>query len=75
MVLGDMNLFDKPLIDPAKCDGCGVCVSVCHQAALSMVSKTVSFTAKIDCPWCGECEAVCPQGAISCPYEIVFSED
>jgi len=68
------ELLDKPLIDPAKCDGCGVCVSVCRQAALSLTGKTVSFSAETECPWCGDCEAVCPSGAISCPYEIIVSE-
>lgn len=68
-------MFDRPLIDPAKCNGCGVCVGACHQAALVIQGGTVSFTTTLDCPWCGHCEAVCPLGAISCPYEIVFAED
>lgn len=67
-------MFERPVIDPAKCDGCGVCVSVCQPAALVIVGGTVSFSATGDCPWCGECEAVCPRGAITCPYEIIFGE-
>lgn len=68
-------MFERPAIDPAKCDGCGVCVSVCHQAALVIIGGTVSFSETEECPWCGKCEAVCPSGAITCPYEIIFGED
>ena len=68
-------LFDRPLIDSSKCNGCGVCVEVCYQAALIISGGKVKFAGVIECPWCGECEAVCPRGAISCPYEIVFPED
>lgn len=67
-------MFERPVIDIARCDGCGLCVSVCHQSALVIVGGVVSFEAITECPWCGECEAVCPHGAISCPYEILFGE-
>ena len=67
-------MFERPVIDTARCDGCGLCVSVCPQGALVIVTGVVCFEATIDCPWCGECEAVCPQGAISCPFEILFGE-
>jgi MinD superfamily P-loop ATPase len=65
-------LCDRPLIDPAKCDGCGVCAGVCPQSALVVTGGKVNFTMTAGCSWCGECEAVCPSGAIGCPYEIVF---
>ena len=71
----ESTLFHKPLIDPSKCNGCGVCVGVCYQAALVVSGGKVSFATTIDCPWCGKCEAVCPRGAISCHYEIIFAED
>ena len=28
-------------IDPEKCDGCGLCVSVCRQGAISISPKTL----------------------------------
>lgn len=68
-------MFDKPLIDPAKCDGCGVCVSVCPKTALVFTDRTINFDAHRECSWCGDCEAVCSGGAISCPYEITFAKD
>lgn len=63
-----------PVIDTAKCNGCGLCVTVCSCGALVMMDKVVTVIPRIDCHWCGQCEAVCLTGAISCPYEIVFEE-
>jgi MinD superfamily P-loop ATPase len=62
----------KPQIDREKCDGCGLCVSVCLQQALEVVDNVVVFIEEVDCDWCTRCEAVCATGAIGCPYEIVF---
>ena len=50
-------------VDKEKCVGCGVCVNICPQEAISMVDDK----AKIDahkCVDCGRCAQVCPQGAI-----------
>ncbi|MFC1967442.1 4Fe-4S binding protein [Chloroflexota bacterium] len=63
-----------PVIDVEKCDGCGLCVSVCSCGALIIVNNVVTVIQKIDCHWCGQCEAVCLTGAISCPFEIVIEE-
>ena len=63
-----------PLIVVEKCNGCGLCVTVCRCNALAMVDKVVTAVAVEDCGWCAQCEAVCPTGAISCPYEIVIEE-
>jgi MinD superfamily P-loop ATPase len=66
------KMIEKPIIDPEKCQGCGLCVSVCVCGALVLVEKTVTIINVEDCGWCGLCELVCPNGAISCPYEIVI---
>ena len=61
---------EKPLIDTGKCNGCGLCVGVCHCNALAMVNKRVALNSGSDCDWCTDCEAVCTTGAITCPFEI-----
>ena len=62
------------IIDREKCNGCGLCVSVCTCKSLVLVNNVVTVTKKKECGWCAECEAVCPTGAILCPFEIVIEE-
>lgn len=67
-----------PVIDREKCDGCGLCVSVCHCNILVLVDNVVTIIEKKKCGscnrWCAQCELVCPTGAIMCPCEIVIEE-
>ena len=65
-------MVEKPIINREKCQGCGLCVSVCRCGALILVEKTVTIIEVDDCGWCGLCELVCPNSAISCPYEIII---
>lgn len=65
-----------PVIDRNKCNGCGLCVEVCHCQALFLVGKVVEVNEKRECRlctrWCTMCEMVCPTGAIQCPFEVVI---
>jgi MinD superfamily P-loop ATPase len=63
-----------PVIDPEKCDGCGLCVNVCQCNALVIVNNVITIIETVECDWCTDCEAVCPTEAISCPFEIVIQE-
>jgi len=65
---------EMPVIDRGKCDGCGLCVSVCYCNALVLVDNVITVIETEECTWCTECEAVCPTGAIACPFEIVIEE-
>jgi MinD superfamily P-loop ATPase len=65
----------KPIIDESKCDGCGLCITVCACGALKIVGKSVKAVSVANCGWCTMCELVCPEGAITCPFEIVFEND
>ena len=53
-------------IIPEKCNGCGLCVSVCKDFGLRLENKKVrlSETPVFGCIGCGHCMAVCPTGAI-----------
>jgi len=70
-----MKIGNMPIIDKAKCDRCGLCVSICKCGALVIVDKTVKIIEVENCGWCTLCELVCPTGAISCPFEIVLEDD
>ena len=65
-------MAEMPVVDPGKCKGCGLCISVCQCGALVLVGHTVTVIETEACGWCTECELVCPNGAISCPFEIVI---
>ncbi len=67
-------MTEMPVIDPQKCDGCGLCVGVCHLNALAIVNNIVTIVETVECDWCTDCELVCPTGAISCPFEIIIQE-
>ena len=68
-----------PIVDVEKCNGCGLCVSVCQGNILVVVNNVVTMVEREDCRlctrWCNLCEAVSPVGAITCPFEVVFEEE
>jgi MinD superfamily P-loop ATPase len=66
-------LIEMPIIDQAKCNRCGLCVSVC--GAIVLVGNTVTIIETEDCHWCTNCEAVCPTAALTCSFEIVIEEE
>jgi thioredoxin reductase/ferredoxin len=55
-----------PIIDPAKCLGCGACVRVCPEGdVLNMIDGKAVLVEPTQCIGHGACEAACPRGAIS----------
>ena len=67
-------MADMPVVDFEKCNGCGLCISVCYCNALMLVDDRITIIEINECNWCTQCEAVCPTGAISCYFEIVTED-
>jgi len=56
-----------PIIDPEKCDGCGLCVDVCSEDVFydSKAKETIKITYPEECWYCGACTIECPRDAIT----------
>ncbi|MCI6929357.1 MAG: 4Fe-4S binding protein [Ruminococcus sp.] len=52
-------------IDEEKCNGCGVCVSACHEGAIGLVDGKAKLMRDDYCDGLGDCLPSCPTGAIS----------
>lgn len=53
----------KPIIDKARCDGCGSCVNACP-ASLFKLEDGKAIVVEGECIGCKACENICPKGAI-----------
>jgi len=55
-----------PIIDPAKCIGCGACTRACHEGdILGLIDGKAVLVEPTNCIGHGACEDVCPAGAIT----------
>ena len=52
-------------IDGDKCNGCGLCVSACHEGAIGLVDGKAKLLRDDYCDGLGNCLPVCPAEAIS----------
>ena len=52
-------------IDANKCNGCGLCVSACHEGAIGLVAGKAKLLRDDYCDGLGDCLPVCPTKAIS----------
>ena len=52
-------------IDKEKCNGCGLCVSACHEGAIGLVDGKAELLRDDYCDGLGNCLPVCPTGAIT----------
>ena len=67
-------MTDNPSVDRARCNACGLCVTVCANDGLVLGEHHVSVVESVACEWCRQCEIVCPTGAIAFSFEVVFEE-
>jgi ferredoxin len=51
-------------IDEAKCDGCGICATACHEKAIAVIDGKARLLQDNYCDGLGACLPVCPAGAI-----------
>ena len=52
-------------IDQEKCNGCGLCVTACHEGAIGMKEGKAVLLRDDYCDGLGDCLPACPTGAIS----------
>lgn len=52
-------------IDQDLCNGCGLCVSACHEGAIQMIDGRAKLVKVEHCDGLGSCLPVCPTNAIS----------
>lgn len=51
-------------IDKDKCNGCGLCISACHEGAIELVDGKAELVSESYCDGLGNCLPECPTGAI-----------
>ena len=51
-------------IDQELCNGCGLCVSACHEGALKMINNKAQLISESYCDGLGDCLPQCPTNAI-----------
>ena len=52
-------------IDKEKCNGCGACVTACHEGAIALVDGKAELIRDDYCDGLGDCLPACPTDAIS----------
>lgn len=51
-------------IDKDKCNGCGLCISACHEGALQLINGKAQLVSDVYCDGLGACLPECPTDAI-----------
>ncbi len=55
----------RPKLDPEICDGCGACIKVCKENAITLNEKKVTRINEKKCLYCGSCIKACKNSAIT----------
>ena len=51
-------------LEPERCNGCGMCVTVCPHAVFELTNGRASIVDRDGCMECGACAINCSEGAI-----------
>lgn len=62
-------------IDEEKCDGCGICVDACHEAAIALIDGKAKVIRDDYCDGLGDCLPGCPKTAISFEMKDTLAYD
>ncbi|MDO9130388.1 MAG: 2-oxoacid:acceptor oxidoreductase family protein [Anaerolineales bacterium] len=60
--------YNRPVVDPEACNGCGVCEMFCPDSSLTMVNKLAIVDYEF-CKGCGICAQTCARHAIQMVIE------
>jgi len=60
--------YNRPVVDPESCNGCGLCEMFCPDSSLMIVDKQAIVDYGF-CKGCGICAQACAQGAIEMAIE------
>lgn len=52
-------------IDDKKCNGCGICVTACHEGAIALINGKAQLIRDDYCDGLGDCLPTCPTNAIT----------
>jgi formate hydrogenlyase subunit 6/NADH:ubiquinone oxidoreductase subunit I len=56
--------MELPLLDEARCTGCGDCVAVCPTECLALAGPVPWLPRPADCVSCSLCVLICPADAL-----------
>jgi ferredoxin len=62
-------------INEEKCNGCGLCISGCHEGALQLINGKAKLVSESYCDGLGNCLPECPTGAITLEEREVAAFD
>lgn len=64
----EMHSDGKPRVSNKTCIGCGTCVKICAQSAITVTDKKAAIDHQ-RCVGCGRCIGVCPVNAINAAWD------
>jgi len=61
-----------PVIDPEKCNACGICDMHCPLDVFAMEKDTIEVRYPYECWHCGACRQDCPTDAVSIEFPLIM---